>query len=398
MTNLKNSLRFIIKSPFHSLVVLLAVTVSISVQFLILSIGSLLDTMILDQTTSYQDHIIVSNYVKQNTNYNNLDFNILSNIKSNDPNVNYANYFLEIDGDITEIDNTPISPSIRLNFHAYNNNDKSDDFIKYVGLDNEQHLIGNSTVMDTSRDEIMLDVTYAKLNNLDIGQTITYKNNITNNLNNFKIVGIYDLGIFRKNNNFTYIDLDKFTDLSSSKFSINIQLKKTIDSNSSLEMLKTYLNDDKVQFKTWEDQIPEISVLNKAQKIVILLIEVFISGAFFIVILSVLNYSVKKKHPQFGILKAQGQSNRDIRRTLALKAFIITMVGTVIGLSFGTLGVKIYENSMIYSDGSKRFNINLSYINYLIPILLTTASALFASFFSYIRVRRFTIIELIKEK
>lgn len=397
MINLRNAFRFIIKTPFQNLIVLLAVIVSIGVQFFILSLGSVLDYMILDQTTSYQDHIILNNYIKQKTNYNDLDFNLLKDIKNNDSNIKYIHYFLLIDGDIVEINDKPVTPSIRLNLHGYDNENNEDTYLSYTGLNEKKHLLGNSKVADTSKNEIMLDVTFAKANNLEIGQTITYKQNNTNDLYYFKIVGIYDLGIFRKQNNYTFIDLEKFNNLSSNNYSINIQLNNTNNTSNSLKKVLSFLDDDKINSISWEEVIPEVSVLNKAQKIVILVIEIFISIAFFVVILSVLNYSVKKKYPQFGILKAIGQKNKDIRNTLTLQTTIIASLGALIGLSLGTIAIKTYEGLMTYPDGTKRFLVELGLNNYLIPGLLTLLSTLIASFASYLKVKKLSIIELIKE-
>lgn len=398
MVNLKNAFRFIIRNPFQSLIVLLTVIVSIGVQFFILSIGTLLETMIIDQSSAYQDHLIVNNYFTQNTKYDDLDFNLLKSLKDNDSNIKHAHYFLKIDGDIIALDNQVLTPSIRLNLHAYSDHEGNGNYLDYVGLNKKEHLTTNSKVANSNELEIMLDVNYAQANNLFINQIITYKDNKTNNLYNFKIVGTYDIGIIRLQNDYTFISLEKFEDLSSDNFSINIQLHQTNKTDNSSKLLATYLDKDRLNIKTWADVFPEIKVLNEAQEIVVLLIEVFISLAFFIILLSILNYSVKKKHSQFGILKSLGQTNLDILKTLLLQVFIIAIVGAIVGLLGGSLAIKLYESKMTYPDGTRRFIINLNFTNYLIPLLLTIGSALLASFISFLRMNRLAIIELIKEK
>lgn len=397
MLRLKNAFRFIIKKPFQSLVVLLAVFISVGVQFFILSLGSVLDKMLLDQTTSYQDHIIIENITPQNTFYDELDFSLKELLLNADSNIKHVNYFLPLNGNITMIDNNTLTTPIRLMLFGYDNKDNSDNFLNYLGLDYEDHLLEGSTFIDTSKNEIMLDFNFANNNNIEIGQTLTYKMSNSNISYNFKVIGIYDLGVFRKNNNYTYIDLDKFEDLSNNNFSLNIQLHKTSLTNKSLNIIKETLGNQGLTYKTWEDAIPEISVLNDAQKVVILMIEIFISFAFFLVILSVLNYSIKQKYHQFGILRALGQTTKDIRITLLHQILITSLTAITLGLAAGTYAITSYASYMVYPNGKPRFYVNLNVINYVLPLILTLGSAVVASMFAFMKIRKLTIIELIKE-
>ena len=393
MFELKAAFRFIIKSPFQTLTVLLAVIIGIGVEFFILSLGDVLDEMVLEQTTSYQDHIYLDNYLAQPLYYDMLDFDLIDQLQ-NEKKVKYAFYAHTIQGAITEI-NGEVSTPILLNFISFDNHNNDDAYLNYTGLDVKRNLSDNSKI-PTNDNEIMLDKFFADKNEIKINDEITYKANIDNNLYTFKVVGLFDLGVFRKDNAFTYTNTEKFGNFESSKFTLKVQLHNPINTDDGIEIIKKYYDNPNFKFKTWKEVTPEFNVLNLAQNATIFMIEIFISIAFFVVVLSVFNFSIKQKYKQIGILKAIGEKNKKVGLIFFYQTTIITLIGIIIGLIGGFIAIKLYANYMTYPDGEPRFLVNFKFTTFFIPLILIFTSSLFATFVSVIKVRRLEIIDLIK--
>ncbi len=394
MFELKAAFRFIIKSPFQTLTVLLAVIIGIGVEFFILSLGDVLDIMILEQTTSYQDHIYLDDYLDQPLYYEMLDFELKNNLQNEDE-IKYVFYSFNVQGaiiSINEEENTPIP----LNFITFDNFNDKDEYLNYSGLDVKRNLSDGSK-MPENDNEIMLDKFFADKNEINLNDTITYKTTTgDDSLYEFVVVGLFDLGIFRKDNAFTFTNIEKFGNIESSKFTLKIQLNSPMKTDEGLKVVKKYYDNPNFKFKTWKETTPEFNVLNLAQNATIFMIEIFISIAFFVVVLSVFNFSIQQKYKQIGILKAIGEKNKKVGLIFFYQTTIITLIGIIIGLIGGFIAIKLYANYMTYPDGEPRFLVNFKFTTFFIPLILIFTSSLFATFVSVIKVRRLEIIDLIK--
>lgn len=394
MFELKAAFRFLIKSPFQNLIVLLAVIIGIGVEFFILSLGDVLDIMILEQTTSYQDHLYLEDYLDQPLYYEMLDFNLKDSLKQEKA-IKHAFYALNIQGAITEV-NGEVNTPIPLNFVAFDNESGKDEYLNYTGLDIKRNLSDGSRTPKNDQ-EIVLDKFFANKNEIVIGDKITYKTTLSaDSIFEFTVVGLFDLGVFRKDNSFSFTSIEKFGNLESSRFTLKIQLNSPMETEEGIDLVKKYYSNSSFKFKTWKDATPEFNILNLAQNATIFIIEVFISVAFFVVVLNVFNFSIQQKYKQIGILKAIGGSNKRVGLIFFFQTTLVTIIGIIIGLIGGFIAINLYANYMTYPDGEPRFLLNLKLMTFLIPFILILISSLVATLFSVTRVRKLPIVELIK--
>lgn len=392
MLAFKTAWRFIIKSPFQTLTVILAVIIGIGVEFFILALGDVLNEMILEQTTSYQDHLQLTNYADETISYQQLDFELRDELLKEKA-IKHAFYALTIQGAIIEVEETPMAP-IPLDFLAFDNKNADNGYLNYSGLDEKRNISSDSKI-PTTDNEIMLDKFFATKNNINLGAKVTYQEK-HGDIYSFVVVGFFDLGVFRADNSSSFINMEKFNNLDSSQFVLKVQLNEPMKTEEGLEIVKKYYQKEHYKFITWKEVVPEFNVLNLAQNSTILMIEIFISLAFFVVVLSIFNFSINQKYKQIGILKAMGNNNNHVTLTFFFQTLLITIIGIVLGLIGGTIAIKLYANYMRYPDGEPRFLVHLSWQTYLIPLLLIFSSSLLATFASLFKVRKITIIELIK--
>lgn len=171
-----------------------------------------------------------------------------------------------------------------------------------------------------------------------------------------------------------------------------MEVEKTLD-NIKKPVLDT-LGDVKIY--SWKLVNPDAELLNLAQIAVVTTIEIFISIAIFVVVVSMLNYQIQQKYHQLGILKAIGVKDSKIYKIFIYQTFIISIPGIIIGLIGGTIVFTEYGKYMVYPDGSPRFNITFNIFDYFIASLIIIATVLLASVLTIRRLKKKTIIELIK--
>lgn len=384
--NIRIAIRFIRKNFIQSFTIFFAVLLGVAAMFFIFTIGDTLEEMIKDQSTMYLEHII-SQYYKHEITPGNLDYSTLEEIKNNNEEITYISYRNTYDGKLSTKDGYITNFSLHLS-HS------NDNYLEAYGLSNEKHLV-SGRVSDNTKFEIMLDDYFAKQAGISIGDTVTFTS--TRYEHQLLVTGTYDLGLYRVSRSYAYSSYDIFPDDLKNSYSIIIQTNDPMNVKNTASKLDKYVGiHDSSRITTWNDLNPDAELLNLAQVAVILVIDIFILLAVFIVVLNMLNYSIKQKYKQLGILKAMGLKDNNISKIFTIQTLLLSIPGLIVGLITGTIIMIEYHNYMIYPDGTHRFNLIYNPYNYVLSVVTILITILLASLLTMRRLRKNTIIQMIK--
>lgn len=386
MLSLKIAFQFIRKSWIQSLVIVFTVLIGVGVQFFISSLSVILENLLLEQVTTYQEHIIVR-INNSAVSYNELDFSVKNDLLNEFDEIKYAIHTSQTQGTIITKDDKSIV--FFLFVTDYDNNNF--DYLEFNGFVSENIVEGR--VNDPTKNEIILDDYFAKHNNLKVGEKITYVSS-TDNIE-FEIVGTFDLGIFKSVRNFSYISIYLLNHDLKSWYDLNIQINDETKVEEVADKIGNYLGPE-FKVTTWVERFPEINMLDLAQRAVVFVIQVLIAVAVFAIILSVLGFMIQQKNKQVGILKAIGIENYKVTRVFIIMTSILSVIGTIIGLIGGTITMHLYQAYMVYPDGSPRFNYEPRVINYIVSSMLVFIAVAIATYSAIRKVKRSKVVDLLK--
>src|SRR5690554_3836539 len=357
MLSLKIAFQFIRKSWIQSLVIVFTVLIGVGVQFFISSLSVILENLLLEQVTTYQEHIIVR-INNSAVSYNELDFSVKNDLLNEFDEIKYAIHTSQTQGTIITKDDKSIVFTLFVSDYDNNNFD-------YL----------------------------AKHNNLKVGEKITYVSS-TDNIE-FEIVGTFDLGIFKSVRNFSYVSIYLLNHDLKSSYNLNIQINDETKVEEVADKIGNYLGPE-FKVTTWVERFPEINMLDLAQRAVVFVIQVLIAVAVFAIILSVLGFMIQQKNKQVGILKAIGIENYKVTRVFIIMTSILSVIGTIIGLIGGTITMHLYQAYMVYPDGSPRFNYEPRVINYIVSSMLVFIAVAIATYSAIRKVKRSKVVDLLK--
>lgn len=395
MLSLKLALSFIRKSFLQSIIILGAIIVGISVQFFILSINEMLKDILKAQTTNYKEHITIRfqpeiklSHLEFDDQY--AEFNTL--IESQEGLVHVMKSW-NTSGTIhsdTSIGAQPLQIVFSDTTNPY-------DALKFYGLDDPKNIV-EGRQSNPLEPEIMLGESFAKSNNFIVGQMVTYNDHHGFSLS-LLLTGIYNTNTLKVIRNRAYLPYEMIPININHKFITHyLQIENPLKPQMFIEKIedKIYSFGLEAQITYWYTDFPEIMTLNIAQVLVVYTIDIFISLGVFIVLLSILNYAVKQKYKQFGILKAMGLKDKQLYNVFKYYIGMIGVVGTIIGLILGTVSMHIYHDYMRYPNGENRFTLVLPVENYFIAAGFIFITLFLVSHAAVRSIRKKSIIELIK--
>lgn len=139
-------------------------------------------------------------------------------------------------------------------------------------------------------------------------------------------------------------------------------------------------------------------LFDKAQILVFLIIQIFITAIIFLVSYTIFNYFVSRKLQQFGILKSLGFKQKEISKVLLLITIIIGTVDNTLAVIISRIGLSIFQRIMTHEDGTQRLKIVINMNVYTISIVLVFIAIGFSTLLILRKLRKINIINLIKEK
>src|SRR5690606_20728078 len=151
---------------------------------------------------------------------------------------------------------------------------------------------------------------------------------------------------------------------SSSVYAV-MQVNDARNADIVAETIKTYFNHDLFFVKIWKDLFSKSYMLDTVQVLSISIIQVILSFAVFVVVASILGFSIHQKSKQLGILKAMGLQDTKVSFVFLLQSLILGLFGTLGGLIGGTIFIKLYQDFMRYDDGTPRVIFHYDWYNYV---------------------------------
>lgn len=388
MVALKIAWQFIKKSKIHSFVIFLTVVIGVGLQFFVFSLGNVLSSMILEQATIFQNHLVINKDIEKKLSFNEFDYDFRDQLVSEFSEIKAAVYAESVNGSISNEEGLILPFSLVI---CEPSND-ANDYREFYGLSNEENII-TGRANNLNENEIMLDDYFARQSNLKVGDTITFANNLLQQ--EFLIVGTYDLGIFRGARNNTFVSYTSFPQVVKVTESLKIQLHNPTTIDDFEIKLLDYI-DEEYTIKTWTANFPEMKLLDLAQQAVVLVIQILVSVAIFAIILSVLSFMIHQKEKQIGILKSIGLDNVDVFRIFTFMSVILSIGALFIGLAGGTGAILFYHNHMRYPNGLHRFTLKIIFSDFIFSSALTILAVIIATVVAINKIRKSKIVNLIR--
>jgi len=316
--SLKIALRFIIKSKWQSLFIIIGIAVGISVAIFISILIDSLQFTLINGTIGNAPHITITTDNNKIDNYNTLktDVDKVSGI---------TKIYPVVDGNgllVTADKNYPVL--LRgVNF------DKANDIYQIDSRKVEGKI-------PTGGSEVMIGKDLSTTTKKNIGDEITFAQ-ANGTKSDFKVVGIYDLKIASVNNTWVFTTLETaWATLgnTSSYTAINLQVKDIFGADTTAKTIQSKIGTG-YKVDNWKSQNAQLLSGLQGQSVSSYMIQVFVLISVLISIASILSITVTQKSKQIGILKAIGLKNGKSSNIFYFQGFILGLFGTVLGVVFG---------------------------------------------------------------
>jgi len=310
--------RFIRKSHWQSILIILGIAVGISVAiFISILIDSLQNTLI-QSTVGNAPHITITKDDNNVSAYNDLK-NTIQNV-----------------GDITRI-----YPVVEGNGLLVSANKNYPVLLKGGSFDKENDIYQvedklTSGSLPDGEDEIIIGNYLADTIGVGVGDYVTMsKANGTEN--KFKISGIYDLKVSAINISWLFTNLNTAR-LSLGKqdgySSIYLQVGKIFDADKIAGEVKDRIGSS-YSVDNWKAQNAQLLSGLQGQSVSSYMIQLFVLISVLISITSILTITVTQKSRQIGILKAIGLNNSNSSHIFLFQGSILGFIGTLLGVLIG---------------------------------------------------------------
>tara|TARA_Y100000996_G_scaffold392416_1_gene355170 strand:+ start:56 stop:1288 length:1233 start_codon:yes stop_codon:yes gene_type:complete len=177
--------------------------------------------------------------------------------------------------------------------------------------------------------------------NLDIFTRFLINDQLIDYNESFKIIGIYDIGLYEYNNAYAYVSLDTLlsnSELSINNFPISLARIKLLDPLVAGEFTKNFNNKyTRMYAKDWTQshQSLFLAINNEKRVMFIILILVIVIAAFNIV--SSLLISIKNKEKEIAILISLGASKTQVVGIFLIQGIAFGAIGIIFGVLLGLL-------------------------------------------------------------
>lgn len=398
--------RFLMSAKKQTLVIVLGIAVGVSVQVFIGSLISGLQKDLVDTAIGSTSQLTIQSDIDQDVLIGDTvtisvpvitDDQLINDIKAYSDNFQSVTETLSVIGFVEKdgIEKQVLFRGLDLQNAEGIYKFEADEKIKY----------GNLPQAD---DEIMLGLgflTEYEENGIDLFDennpiTIEIKRQGSAEVDVFKVVGFFDLGVQALNNSWGVGTLEGARDIYGTDAYIISSIEMQLSDPFLAEDLALELDNGLGStYKTSNWMVEQASLLSglQGQSISSLMIQVFVIVAVVLGIASTLAITVIQKSKQIGILKAMGLRDRDASLVFLFEGTILGIFGAIVGVLLGVgLSVAFVNFAVDATTGDPVVPLFIS------PsfIALSAAIALFASIlsalFPALRSSKMTVIEVIR--
>lgn len=245
------------------------------------------------------------------------------------------------------------------------------------------------------RNEIVLGTTLAQEYNVSVNETISIQT-VTNKIEEFDVVGIFDLRVTSLNNSWMFTTLSSsqaLFELNDSITTIEIQIEDVFVADEIANGLNTSSD---VVVENWKDKNADLLSGLNGQSVSSIMIQVFVLIAVILGIASVLAITVLQKSRQIGILKAMGIQNNQASFIFLFQGLLLGLIGAIVGVVLGIALIVMFTTFATNPDGTALIPIqyDVGFIGFSASIAIV--SALLASLIPARKSSKLSPIEVIR--
>ncbi len=398
--------RFLMSAKKQTVVIVLGIAVGVSVQVFIGSLISGLQKDLINTAIGSTSQLTVTSSVDRQVELSDTvtielpiinDDMLVSKIKNHSDQFEHVTPTLEVIGFIEKdgIEKQVVFRGLDLA--------SAEGIYKFES--DEKIVIGN---MPQAADEMILGIEFYNeyqnnnINLYDQDQPVTVgiRRQGSSKVDEYKVVGFFDLGVKALNNawgigfleaarNIYGIDDYIFS-------SIEMQIK---DPFLAEELALSLQNDigDTYQSSNW--MVEQASLLSglQGQSISSIMIQVFVIVAVVLGIASTLAITVIQKSKQIGILKAMGLKDKDASYVFLFEGAILGIFGAIAGVLFGVgLSAAFVTFAIDSTTGDPVVPLNIEPSFILLSAFIALFASVLSAFFPAIRSSKMTVIEVIR--
>jgi len=273
-----------------------------------------------------------------------------------------------------------------------------DDFDGFNYFNIEDSLV-KGRFPDKANEVLIDDVVFTK-EGLSLNDTFLFNSSRFTNVN-VKIVGTFKTPTYAVNKNRAYFVFDDFVDKTGAsahlffRFNKDVNIKELYETIITEELTNYYPGIEHYPLY-WDDSIPFLEQIENSQTIFLIVMELFIGLVVFLLSSSLLVYLINKQSKSIGLLKALGYQQKEITLTFLIKTIILSFIATILGIILSHFGLNIFQAFMTDSDGSLILEVIKSFKLYLNAALIVFVIVLLATTLTLRKMKKASIIELIK--
>lgn len=197
--------------------------------------------------------------------------------------------------------------------------------------------IKKGSIKNLKGEGILIGSEFANKFNLDVGDAVPIISPFDGKIRNFKVVGIFNSGMYDYDLNLAFVELRRAQELYGMETKVGgVGVK--IDDVYLAEDLKMRMQRElgfPYWVRSWMDLNRSLFSALKLEKLAMFVILSLIIIVACLNIISTLIMVVMEKTKDIGILKAIGATNRSIMAIFTLEGFLIGTIGTILGVASG---------------------------------------------------------------
>ena len=360
------AVRFLGSSRGQTILIAIGIAIGVSVQIFIGSLIQGLQKSLVDKTIGSQPHITLTSKNDDSLikDYSELTNKIMSEVS------NIEAISASADGPaLVKVDEDTYSVLLR-----------GFDIEKADGIYN----ISDSLVEGTLPDNDFETLAGTDLMNgagLKIGDSLELITNL-GQTEQFKITGIFDLGVASLNKSWLISDLDtaqKVFSYDEGVTSIEMQVNEVFSADAmALEVSE--VAGDEILVDNWKDQNAQLLSGLNGQSVSSIMIQVFVMISVLLGIASILAITVVQKSRQIGILKAMGIKDGIASLIFLFQGLLLGMAGAVLGVAFGFGLLFSFSKFALNPDGTPVVPLFIDYrfiaLSAMVAVLASMLAAL----------------------
>lgn len=228
------------------------------------------------------------------------------------------------------------------------------------------------------QNEIVVGSLLANDFNLNLNDTISIQT-VTNKIEEFKIVGVFDLRVATLNSSWIFTNLStsqELFEMGNKVTGVEIQINDVFLADVIADEL---LLGDQVIVENWKEKNEQLLSGLNGQSVSSIMIQIFVLIAVVLGIASVLAITVLQKSRQIGILKAMGIQNSQASLIFLFQGLLLGVLGALIGTLLGIGLIFTFTTFATNPDGTALIPINFDPMFIGFSASVAIVSALLAS-------------------